>query len=76
MKRILTTPFYEKGGHEDCLPDPRPRYTIQQELLASYQVSPNQTLTDIFFDLQMVIRKMEPFIEQELKKSKRKISKK
>lgn len=70
---ILTTPETNpKTGHEDGLPDPRPRDEIYREMLASHQVDPNTHLFDIYYRLQMILADLRPFVDKELKSNKHK----
>lgn len=64
---VLTTPERNpKTGHEDGLPDPRPRHEIYLEMLASRQVDPNIHLFDIYYRLQMILAELKPFVDDEL----------
>lgn len=69
---IMTTPdINPETGHENGLPNPRPRDEIYREMLASHQMDPNTRLSDIYYRLQFILKDLEPLVEKELKKSKR-----
>lgn len=53
-------------GHEDGLPDPRPRHEIWQELLATHQMNPDTRLSDIYYALSLILKDLEPFVDAEI----------
>lgn len=69
---LITPKINQKTGHEDGLPDPRPRTEIYREMLASHQVDPNTHLFDIYHRLQLILADLQPFVDKELKSKKRK----
>jgi len=68
---ILTTPEIDpKTGHEKGLPDPRPRYEIWQEMLASSQADPSTHMYDIYYRLQNIVRDLSVLAEKEIANEK------
>ncbi len=53
-------------GHEDGLPDPRPRPEIWKEMLASHQIDPSTHMWDIYHRLEWILIDLKPFVDKEL----------
>lgn len=59
-------------GHEDGLPDPRPRPEIWKEMLVSHQVDPSVHLSDIYYRLQWIMSHLEPLVAADEARLRRK----
>lgn len=68
ITRLVDPKINPETGHEDGLPDPRPRNEIMRELLASYQVDHQVHLYDIYYRLNMVLMNLKVHVDAELER--------